>query len=116
MTPKRKASDMFSLIGKLANAAIGWALPGLSASALYIIAGLLVVGIPSAYAWHRGAEGKSAAVEREKAQCEVKIARMETAAERTISDILSSVDESTDASVNVAEYCAKHPTLCRSGE
>jgi hypothetical protein len=105
---------MFSLIGKLANAAIGWALPGLSASALYIIAGLLAVGIPSAYAWHRGAEGKSAAVEREKAQCEARIARMETAAERTIADILSSVDEATDASVNVAEYCAKHPTLCRS--
>lgn len=105
---------MFSLIGKLANAAIGWALPGLSASALYIVAGLLAVGIPSAYAWHKGSEGKAAAVAAEKAQCEIKLARIETAAERTISDILSSVDGVTDASVNVAEYCAKHPALCRS--
>lgn len=105
---------MLALIGKLTNAAIGWAMPGLSASALYIVAGLLAVGIPSAYAWHKGSEGKAAAVEREKAQCEVKIARMETAAERTISDILSSVDEATDASIDVIEYCTKHPTLCRS--
>lgn len=105
---------MFSIIGRLVNAAVGWALPGLSASVLYIVAGLIAIGVPTAYAWHKGAEGKAAAVATEKAQCEIKLARIETAAERTISDILSSVDGITDASVDVAEYCSKHPGLCRS--
>lgn len=105
---------MLALIGKFVSTAIGWALPGLSASTLYIVAGLLAVGVPTAWAYHKGSEGKSAAVATEKAQCEIRLARMETAAERTIADILSSVDEATDASVNVAEYCAKHPTLCRT--
>jgi hypothetical protein len=109
-----KDGDMLALIGKLTNAAIGWALPGLSASTLYIVAGLLAVGVPTAWAYSKGSEGKSAAVEREKAQCEVKIARMETAAERTIADILSSVDGMTDGSKDVAQYCERHPGLCRS--
>ena len=42
------------------------------------------------------------------------IDQLQSETEKTIGDILSKVDESTDASVNVAEYCAKHPTLCRS--
>ncbi|HLU04704.1 MAG TPA: hypothetical protein VKZ94_18200 [Advenella sp.] len=104
---------MLQLIGWLFSGVFKF-MPGVPTIAVYGVALLFAIGLPSGWAYYRGSEGKAAAVEREKAQCEVKIARMETAAERTIADILSSVDGITDASKDVAQYCERHPTLCRS--
>lgn len=81
-----------------------------------ILLALVVIGFPAGYAYHKGSAGKGAAVAAEKAACAVKLSRMETAAERTISDILSSVDEAGTSSKDVAQYCERHPTLCRGSK
>lgn len=79
-----------------------------------LLAGVVAIGAPAGAVWLNMRGEVKVAVAQCQSACSLRISRMETAAERTISDILSSVDEATDASVNVAEYCAKHPTLCRS--
>ena len=88
--------------------------PGLPTIAVYALAVLAVVGLPAGYAWHKGNEGAAAAVAQCKSACSLKIADMQTAAERTISDILSSVNEQGQESENVADYCKSNPGLCRS--
>jgi|SRR5687767_15378858 len=105
---------MIAIVGKFVNAAIGWALPGLSANALYILAGVLIVGAPSAYAWHRGAEGKAAAVATERAACEV--AKSETARQAavTMADLLDRIakSEEDDEGKTAKQLCAGSP-FCR---
>lgn len=54
-----------------------------------------------------------AQIVQEKAACNVKLANLRTDAERTISDILSTVGDSGDTSENVAQYCKRNPGLCR---
>jgi xanthosine utilization system XapX-like protein len=101
---------MLQLIGWLFSGVFKF-FPGVPTIAVYGLTGLLAVGIPTAWAYHKGSEGKSAAVATEKAQCEIRLARMETAAERTIADILSSAEPET--SENVVQYCKRNPGLCR---
>lgn len=105
---------MLSIIGKFTNAAIGWALPGLSANALYIVAGLLSVGIPSAYAWHKGTEGKAAAVATADARCEVRIAEMRAVSATTLASILTEIKEheDDDAGKTAKDLCKGSP-FCR---
>ena len=102
------------IIGRLFNAALGWALPGVSASALYLVAGLLAIGVPAGWAYHKGASGCAASLAAEKAACSLKIANMQTATDRTISDILSSVADEDQTSENVGQYCKRNPGLCRT--
>jgi hypothetical protein len=40
--------------------------------------------------------------------------QIETKTEKAIADILSTVDGMTDASKDVAQYCERYPTICRS--
>ena len=57
------------------------------------------------------------AVQQEKAACEIRISNLRTDAERTISDIIRTVeDDQTPASESVSQYCEKYPTLCRSAD
>jgi hypothetical protein len=106
---------MLALIGKLTNAAIGWAVPGLSASALYIVAGLLFVGVQSAYAWHKGTEGKAAAIATERAACEVRIASSVAASSQALSELLATIQaEDEDETGTAAEAC-KRDRFCKSG-
>lgn len=86
---------------------------GLFSPVSYGIAALALAGFVWGHGYMQGRDGRSAAVAAEKASCEVKIANMETSLERTIADILSSVDESGPASKDVAQYCERHPALCR---
>jgi hypothetical protein len=105
---------MFSVIGAIANKLIGWALPGFSAVWLYLIGAVIAIGLPAAWAYGQGTAGKAVAIAQCQSSCTLRLSRMETAAERTIADILSSVDGITDASKDVAQYCERHPGLCRS--
>jgi hypothetical protein len=43
----------------------------------------------------------------------VKIADIQTAAERTILDIVTSVEEEGTRSTVVSDYCKRNPALCR---
>lgn len=88
--------------------------PGVPTIAVYGLALLGVIGLPAGWAYYQGASGKAVAVAQCESSCTLRISRMETAAERTIADILSSVDGITDASKDVTQYCERHPGLCRS--
>lgn len=105
---------MFSLIGAIANKLIGWALPGLSAGWLYVFGAILAIGVPAAWAYGQGTAGKAVAVAQCQSSCTLRLARMETAAERTIADILSSVDASQHDGKTAAELCKGDP-LCIGG-
>jgi hypothetical protein len=102
------------ILGKFVNAAIGWALPGLSANALYLLAGVLIVGVPSAYAWHKGAEGKAAAVATERAVCE--IAKSETARQAavTMADLLDRIAKSEEEETGTPDDLCKRDPFCKS--
>ena len=105
---------MLALIGRLTNAAIGWALPGLSANALYLLAGFLFVSIPSAYAWHKGTEGKAAAIATERASCELTKAEDARNAALTMADLLDRIAkaEDDDEGKTAKQLCAGSP-FCR---
>jgi hypothetical protein len=105
---------MLGLIGKLTNAALGWAVPGLSASALYIVAGVLAIGIPSAFAWHKGAEGKAAAIVAERAACEISKAEGIAASSKALAEILATIEDD-DGNQTAAEAC-KRDRFCKGGK
>lgn len=100
-------------LGWLFSGAVGF-VPGLPKSVFMAAAALLVVTLASGYAWHKGSEGKGAAVAAEKAACLVKIGNAQTAAERTIADILSSIDPTEHDGKTAAELCKGDP-LCLGG-
>jgi hypothetical protein len=106
---------MLALIGKITNAAIGWALPGLSANALYIVAGLLFVGLPSAYAWHKGVEGKAAAIATERAACEVSKAEDAQVSAETLAHLLDRIAKAEDDETGTAAEICKRDPFCKSG-
>jgi hypothetical protein len=106
---------MLALIGKITNAAIGWALPGLSANALYIVAGLLFVGLPSAYAWHKGTEGKAAAVATERAACELSKSETARQAAVTMADLLDRIAKAEEDETGTAAEICKRDRFCKSG-
>jgi hypothetical protein len=107
---------MVSFIGWAANKALGWALPGLSANALYIIAGLLFVGLPSAYAWHKGTEGKAAAIATERAACEFSKSETARQAAVTMADLLDRIAKAEeDETGTPAELCRRDP-FCKRGK
>lgn len=102
------------ILGKIANAAIGWALPGLSANALYLVAGLLLVAVPSAYAWHKGAEGKAAAIATERAACEVSKAEDARVSAETMTHLLDRIAKAEeDETGTPADLCKRDP-FCKS--
>lgn len=109
---------MLALIGRLTNAALGWVLPGLSANALYLLAGLLAIGIPSAYAWHKGTEGKAAAIVAERAACEVSKAEGARVSAESLAHLLDKIakleddDEDDDEGKTSADLCKGSP-FCR---
>lgn len=108
---------MVGFIGWATGKALGWALPGLSANALYIVAALLAVGIPSAYAWHKGSEGRAAAVATERAACSIANAEAARQAAVTMADLLDRIakDEEEDAGKTPAERCKADP-FCKGGK
>lgn len=104
------------ILGKIANAAIGWALPGFSANALYLVAGLLFVAVPSAYAWHRGAEGKAAAVATERAACEVSKAEDARVSAETLAHLLDRIAKAEeDETGTPADLCKRDP-FCKGAK
>ncbi len=105
---------MLALIGKLTNGVLGWALPGLSAVWLYVAAGVLLVTVPATWTYHKGSEGKAAALARCEASCTLTMQELKTDTERAISNILSTTGESGDNSEDVLQYCKRNPGLCRS--
>jgi hypothetical protein len=106
-----------AFLGKAAWPLIGSLVPWGGAKFGGIIGALLlalvVIGFPAGWAYHKGSEGKSAAVARSEAACAVKIADIQTAAKRTILDIVTSVDEEGTRSTDVSDYCKRNPALCR---
>ncbi len=111
----RKAGEMVSFIGWAVNKALGWAMPCLSASALYILAGLLAVGLPSAYAWHKGSEGKAAAIASEKAACEVRIAEGASASAQALSNLLATIQAGDEEETVTAAEACKRDRFCKTG-
>jgi hypothetical protein len=91
-----EADDMLSLIGKLVSGAIGWAIPGFSPMVLYGISALAILGSVAGMAYVKGAEGRGAAVAAANASCEIRMANMQTAAERTIADVLEHIKNNSE--------------------
>lgn len=106
---------MAALIGWLTNKAIGWALPGLSANALYIVAALLAIGLPSAYAWHKGAEGKAAAIASERAACEVSKAAGIAASAQAMAELLATIQAGEEEEAGDAAEACKRDRFCKKG-
>jgi hypothetical protein len=106
---------MVSFIGWAVNKALGWAMPGLSASALYIIAGLLFVGLPSAYAWHKGTEGKAAAIATERAACELSKSETARQAALTMAHLLDRIAKAEEDETGTAAEICKRDRFCKSG-
>lgn len=117
ISPSAAGDVMAALIGWLTNKAIGWAIPGLSANALYIIAALLAIGLPSVYAWHRGEVKASAAVAVERSACELSKAEDARNAALTMADLLDRIarHEEEDDGKTPAEKCRADP-FCRGGK
>lgn len=109
-----------ALAGRLVSPLLAF-VPGLNPKVLMFFAGCLtvltVIGGPAGAVWlHMRGEVKTATA-TEKAACDVKIANMQTAAERTIADILAEAAEhqGPKTSAEVASLCKSQPTLCRDG-
>lgn len=104
-------------LGWLFSGAIKF-VPGLPKSVFMAVAVLACLGLLAGYAYHKGSEGRGAAVAAEKAACEVKIANIERASELTISDILKTVQEGETSDpgpttkAELDSLCAKSP-MCR---
>ncbi|HEU4345787.1 MAG TPA: hypothetical protein VFU31_29915 [Candidatus Binatia bacterium] len=93
---------------------VPWGGPKFGLVLAALLAGVVAIGAPAGAVWLNMRGEVKVAVAQCQSACTLKIANMETAAERTIADILSSVNESGPASKDVAQYCERHPTLCRS--
>ena len=104
---------ILSFVGWLFSGATKF-IPGVPMVAVYGLAALAVVGLPAGYGYHKGSEGKSAAVAAEKASCRRMAAENKATTALAIAEILSTVDESSDHSENVVQYCKRNPGLCRS--
>lgn len=109
---------MLAILGKFFWPIIGGLVPWGGPKFGLFLAGLLgavvLIGGPAGYVWLNMRGEVKAAVIACNSQCKLKLANMETAAERTISDILSSVNEEGQSSESVAEYCKRNPGLCRT--
>lgn len=106
----------FAGIGKLLLPLIAsiapWGGPKFGMALAFALGALVVVGGPAGAVWLNMRGEVKVAVSQCESSCTLRISRMETAAERTIADILSSVEPET--SENVVEYCRRNPGLCRS--
>ena len=106
---------ILSSIGWLVSGVVGF-VPGLHRYAIYAVALTAVLGMGALWFYNKGSEGRAAAVAQCQSACSLKIADMQIAAERTISDILSSVNEESRDFSDVADYCKQNPGLCRSDD
>lgn len=79
-----------------------------------LLAALVAIAGPAGAVWLNMRGEVKTAVAACSARCDVRIAKMQTATERTISDILSSVDNVVHDGKSVAELCAGDP-LCIGG-
>lgn len=92
---------------------VPWGGPKFGLVLAALLAGVVAIGAPAGAVWLNMRGEVKVAVAQCKSSCTLRLSRMETAAERTIADILSSVDGITDGSKDVAQYCERHPGLCR---
>ena len=108
-----------AFVGKLVWSALGWALPGLSASWLYLLASGVGVALVASVAFLQGAEGKAAALATEKAACELRISSTATEAAATMADLLEQIaKEAPNEPTTPAEEAAqcKRSKLCRGAK
>ncbi len=106
-----------AFIGKLVWNALGWAMPGLSASWLYLLAGSLGISLIASVAFFKGAEGKSAAVAAERSACVVSKAQDAQASAEAMAQLLATInaqDGGIDADKTAMQLCAGSP-FCRDG-
>lgn len=106
---------MVSFIGKWLFSALGWAMPGLSASSFYLVAGTLVLSLTASVAYIKGSDGKGAAVATERAACEVRTAEDAKANAESLAHLLDRINK---ADAEAAEPVSKADELaqCRKSK
>jgi len=112
---------MLSSIGKTIWGMAGWSMPSLGLIPYFVAAGTVVLSITATVAYHKGAEGRAAAVATEKAGCEVRIAESARASAESLSHVLGTIKAGEEAAVepkNAAEEAAacKKSKLCRGAK
>ena len=108
---------MIYLIGRIFSGVIGWAIPGAKPLILYASGAFLAVSLIAGYAWHKGAEGKGAAIATIKADCEMEKAVGAATHAKALSDLLFTIQQGEEASQEnktAAELC-KGSRFCRDG-
>jgi hypothetical protein len=93
-------------------------IPGVPTVAVYGLAILAVIGLPAGYGYHKGSEGKAAAVVRCEAACKIRVAEKETTLQRTLSGILEAnakdVEPEPKSAAEQDALCKKSP-FCIEG-
>lgn len=89
--------------------------PGVPTFAVYALAIVAVVGLPAGYGYHKGSDGRTAAVVSAKADCRAKIDQIELDAEKATSAVLERVQE-MDANVVEPENQAEIDDLCKKSK
>lgn len=107
---------VLAFIGRLASPLLA-VVPGFNPKAVLVLAGLfaglVMVGGPAGAVWlHMRGEIKAAVV-AERAEFKRMTAENKATTALAIAEILSTVDESSDHSENVVQYCKRNPGLCR---
>jgi hypothetical protein len=100
---------ILSSIGWLFSGAIKF-IPGVPTVAVYGLAILAIIGLPAGYGYHKGSDGKAAAVVRCEAACKEKIALQETTLQRTLIDIVAA---NANEDVEEPESAAEQDALCK---
>jgi hypothetical protein len=105
-----------AFLGQIAWKALGWAMPGLSATWLYLLAGGLAASLIASVAFLQGQEGKAAAIVDEQAKCEISKAEDARANAESLAALLDRIAKAeADEPKTPAEekkLCAKSK-LCR---
>jgi hypothetical protein len=104
-----------AIVGQIAWKALGWAMPGLSAAWLYLLAGGLGVALVASVAFLQGREGKAAAIASERAACELSKAEDAQVSAETLAHLLDRIAklEDDDEGKSAKELCASSP-FCRN--
>jgi hypothetical protein len=107
-----------SWVGQAAWPLVGlvpWGGPKFGLVLAALLAGVVAIGAPAGAVWLNMRGEVKVAVAQCESSCTLRISRMETAAERTIADILSSVDTAQHDGKTAAQLCAGDP-LCIGSE
>jgi hypothetical protein len=96
--------------------ALGWAMPGVSASTFYLVAGSVAFSLVGSVAFFQGREGKAAAIIAERSACEIGKANDARTSAESLAHLLDKISkfEEDEGGKTPAQICAADP-FCKKG-